>query len=135
MFTPKKTKFTKQHKGKSINKIVINNLQSRNKSNVIYLKATSSGRIYSNQLVACRQTINKILKKNGQLITHAFADTPITKKPTEIRMGKGKGAVNFWAYKAKAGSILFELNTSIKILGVKALELIQNKLPISTKIV
>lgn len=134
MFIPKKTKYIKQQKGRSFNKIVYTKQIDAIKPNSLYLKALSSGRISSNQIMACRQTINKIIKKHGQLIVHAFADTPITKKPTEIRMGKGKGAVNLWIHKAKAGSILFELNISMKILGVKALKLIQNKLPINTKI-
>jgi large subunit ribosomal protein L16 len=135
MFTPKKTKYTKQQKGRNIDKIVKTNLQHTNKPNTLYLRALSSGRISSSQITSCRQTISKIIKKNGQLTVHAFAHTPITKKPIEIRMGKGKGSINHWVYKAKAGSILFEINISTKILGIKALELIQNKLPINTKII
>lgn len=135
MFIPKNTKYNKQRKGKTINKIVQNSLETLTKPNIIYLKAAVSGRISSKQLTACKLTINKIIKKQGQLIIRAFADTPLTKKPTGIRMGKGKGNIDTWIYKAKAGAILFEINTFAKVLGTKALKSVQFKLPILTKIV
>lgn len=135
MFTPKRTKFKKQQKGKLFNKIKTRITNIYTKRNQVVLKAITSGRIYSKQLVATRQTINKVIKKYGKLNVCVFADTPITKKPTEIRMGKGKGAVDSWVCKVKSGSILFKIDASLKILAIKAFKLIQNKLPIRTKII
>jgi large subunit ribosomal protein L16 len=134
MFIPKKTKFKKQQKGKAFNKIKSTDLCLQKNTNKITLKAISSGRLSSKHLLASRQTINKIIKKHGILNVCIFAHTPITKKPTEIRMGKGKGAVNLWISKIKTGTTLFEINVSIKMLAIKALKLVQNKLPIKTRI-
>lgn len=136
MFIPKKTKFKKQRKGKSFLKIY-KNTEKQNifkTPNKIYLKALSAGRISSQHLVTCKQTITKIIKKYGRLNINAFANTPITKKPLEIRMGKGKGNVDHWVYKIKPGKILFEIIITHKKLGIKAFKLAQNKLPINTKI-
>ena len=79
--------------------------------------------------------MNKIIKKFGQVKINIIADTPITKKPIEIRMGKGKGAVDHWISKITSGCILFEIETNSKILAVKALKAAQLRLPINTKIV
>lgn len=138
MFIPKKTKYKKQQKGRNFRKISINKNSANNiikKSNKIILLAVSAGRISSKHLITCRQTINKTIKKYGTLSVLTFANTPISKKPSEIRMGKGKGAVNEWVAKIKPGKILFEILVTQKILGIKALKSVQNKLPISTKII
>lgn len=135
MFIPKKTKYKKQQKGRSFKKIKTNKITPINKTGKIILKAISAGRISSKHLIACKQTINKIIKKYGQLNVIAFADTPISKKPLEIRMGKGKGGVDLWVCRAKPGTILFEINITYKLLGIKAMQLIQKKLPIKTKII
>lgn len=138
MFIPKKTKFKKQQKGRSFKKISVNKTCATSiikKSNKILLLALSAGRISSKHLLTCKQTINKTIKKYGTLSILTFADTPISKKPSEIRMGKGKRAVNEWVAKVKPGKILFEILITQKILGIKALKSVQNKLPINTKII
>lgn len=135
MFIPKKTKYKKQQKGKNFKKIKINSLTIINKSGKLFLKALEPGRLASTHLISCKQTINKVIKKQGLLNVLVFADTPISKKPTEIRMGKGKGAVNSWVARVKPGTVLFEITTAHKLLGLKALKLVQNKLPINTKII
>jgi large subunit ribosomal protein L16 len=135
LFIPKKTKFRKQQKGKNFN--IINKVETLEslKQGIVGLKAIDSGRIKANHLVACRQCMNKIIKKTGQITINVMADTPITKKPIEIRMGKGKGAVDHWVSKINSGTILFEIETSSKILAIKALKAAQIKLPINTKII
>lgn len=135
MFIPKRTKYKKQQKGRSFKKIKVNNLSIINQSGKLSLKALEAGRVSSKHLISCRQTINKVIKKYGKLNVLAFADTPISKKPIEIRMGKGKGSVDSWVCRVKPGAILFEINIAYKLLGIKALKLIQNKLPINTKII
>lgn len=135
MFIPKKTKFKKQQKGRSFKKIRVNLSTCFNNPGKITLRALDAGRVPSKNIVACRQTINKIVKKYGKLTTNIFADTPISNKPTEIRMGKGKGAVKYWVSRVKPGTTLFEISTVFTTLAVKAFKLVQNKLPIKTKII
>ena len=134
-YTPKKTKYKKQHKGKKFNIISPLNTFEIIKNGNVALKSVDTGRIKATQLIACKQTINKIIKKLGQLKINIIADTPITKKPLEIRMGKGKGAVDHWVAKVKSGIILFEIETSVKLLAIKALKTAQLKLPLKTKII
>jgi len=140
MFIPKKTKYKKQQKGRCFKKITQNNLSVYKKSGTLYLKAMSAGRITSKHLLTCRQAINKIIKKHGFLRIMLLADTPISKKPTEIRMGKGKGAVNLWVCRVKPGTTMFKIKMKKKKKkkknkGIDALQRIQNKLPIDTKII
>ena len=131
---PKNTKFKKQQKGKKCNKIQKPlNLLSLNGS--ICLKAITFGRIKENHLIACRKTINKTLKKLGQLSIKILADTPISKKPTEIRMGKGKGAVNHWIAKIAPGTVLFEIQCASPLIAIKSLQQAQLKIPLKTKII
>lgn len=135
MFIPKKTKYRKQQKGRSFKKINISPNIKSNRSGKVILRALDAGRVSSKHIVTCRQTINKIIKKYGKLNINIFADTPISNKPTEIRMGKGKGAVKYWVSRVKPGTTLFEINTAFNVLAIKAFKLIQNKLPIKTKII
>ncbi len=135
LFIPKNTKYRKQRKGKKFNIINKTNSIEGLKHGTVALKALDSGRISSNHIFSCRQSMNKIIKKFGQVKINIIADTPITKKPIEIRMGKGKGAVDHWISKVNSGCILFEIETNSKILAVKALKAAQLRLPINTKIV
>lgn len=134
-YIPKKTKYKKQQKGKKFNVISSLNTLETIKNGSIALKSIDTGRIKATQLISCKQTINKIIKKIGKLKVNIIADTPITKKPLEIRMGKGKGAVDHWIAKIKSGIILFEIETSAKLLAIKALKTAQLKLPLRTKII
>ncbi len=135
LFIPKNTKYRKQQKGKKFN--IVNKTKDIDglKHGIVGLKAIDSGRVSSNHIFACRQSMNKIMKKFGQVKINIIADTPISKKPIEIRMGKGKGAVDHWISKVNSGSILFEIETNSKILAIKALKSAQLRLPINTKIV
>lgn len=133
-FTPIQTKFKKQQKGKKIN--TVNSVFGLNKLKfgIIGLKSKSSGRLTSKHLESIRQAITKIIKKSGRLIINIFPHTPITKKPVEVRMGKGKGNVNAWVAKVKTGVTICEIEISKFSLGIKALKLAQYRLPIKTKI-
>jgi len=134
LFIPKKIKFKKQQKKTNFNRIYSNfyNLSSKN---TFGLKAVSFGRITSKQLISIRQTIKKNIKKVGKLTFHVFPQTPISKKPKEIRMGKGKGAVDHWICKIKTGQIICEIKTESFLKGVKALKLASFRFPLKTKIV
>ena len=94
LFTPKKTKFKKRQKGKRLN--TITNVRSLFKLNFgnIALKSIESGHLTSKQINTIKQTVTKIIKKKGKLRINIFPNTPISKKPLEVRMGKGKGNVD-----------------------------------------
>jgi large subunit ribosomal protein L16 len=133
---PRRSKFKKQQKGKSFNRInsTSTDLYSL-KFGSVGLKALNSGRLSSKQIESVRQAISKVIKKQGRLKINIFPDTPISKKPIEVRMGKGKGAVDHWIFKVKAGFVLYEIETAFISLAVKALESGQIRLPIKTRIV
>lgn len=134
MFTPLKYKHKKQQKGKSFCKIYNTNNSLLNKK-MIGLKALECGRFSSKQLKTLKQVVTKIIKKTGQLVIKVFPQTPITKKPLEIRMGKGKGAVNHWVCKIRPGMIFCFIISNNKIIAKKALEYVKIRLPIKTKII
>jgi large subunit ribosomal protein L16 len=132
MLFPKKTKFKKQFKGKIKgktfrgNKIIFGNYG---------IKALQECRITSKQIEATRRNIVRKMKRLGFLWIRIFPDTPVTSKPNEIRMGKGKGNVDFWVAKIKKGQILFEIS-GISLLEAKnILKSCSNKLPINTKFI
>jgi large subunit ribosomal protein L16 len=135
LYTPKKTKYKKQRKGRLSANISKNNNIDLLKQGTIGLKLIDFGRIKVSQLIACRQVLRKIMKKHGIVTINIVADTPITKKPIEIRMGKGKGAVDHWVAKVHPGTILVEIETGTKILAIKALKAAQLRLPLKTKII
>jgi large subunit ribosomal protein L16 len=136
MLSPRKTKFKKQQKGKSFNRINSTSVEL-NLLNFgsIGLKALAPGRLTSKQIEAVRQSINKVIKKQGRLKINIFPDTPISKKPIEVRMGKGKGGVDHWVFKVKPGFVLYEIETAFLSLAIKALEAGQIRLPIKTRII
>lgn len=134
ILTPKKSKFKKEQKGKTFNKII--SVQSLNclTFGSYGIKAIEHGRLNSKQIESMYQTLNKIIKKKGKIFLKIFPHTPVTSKPIEVRMGKGKGNVDFWVAKIKAGTILCEIEINSKILALNALNLIKTKLPLKTKI-
>ena len=132
MFIPKKFKFKKQQKGKSFKKI-FSTPKIYNK-HCIELKSLSFGKLSSNQLKALKQSVNKIIKKRGRIIFKVFPQTPITKKPTEVRMGKGKGSFSHWIAKIKPGTTLCFIESEFSLLAFKALNYAKIRLPIRTKI-
>lgn len=132
MLQPKRVKFRKQQKGR------IKGLAGRGHTiafGSFGLKSLESGRITSRQIEACRITISRTLKREGKIWIRIFPDKPITKKPAEVRMGKGKGAPEYWVAKIKPGTIMFEIDGVSKELAARALKLAAYKLPVSTKFV
>jgi large subunit ribosomal protein L16 len=99
------------------------------------LKALSSMRITSRQIEAVRQCINRDLNRRGKIWINVFPQISVTKKPTENRMGKGKGSVSFWCAPIKIGTILFEITGVSNTLAKQALTRGANKLPVKTKVI
>ena len=134
-FVPSNSKYKKQQKGKSFNRINKNVNFFRLNFGIIGLKSKTFGRLTTNQIKTIRQTINKVMKKQGRLKLNIFPQTPITKKPLEVRMGKGKGSVDHWVYKVKSGMLLFEIESENISLAVRAIKLIQIRIPLITQII
>lgn len=97
------------------------------------LKSIERGRMTARQIEAGRRTITRHIKRGGKVWIRVFPDKPITKKPLEVRMGKGKGSVEFWVAQIKPGTMLFELQGVTKELAVEAFKLAAAKLPFKTK--
>ncbi len=133
MLMPKRTKYRKQQKGR------IKGNASRG-TRVSFgdfgLKALEPGRITSRQIEAARIAMTRRMKRAGKVYIRIFPDKPITKKPAEVRMGKGKGSLDHWAAPVQPGRILFEIGGGVDIdLARESLRLAQQKLPIKTKMV
>jgi large subunit ribosomal protein L16 len=133
LFIPTRQKYKKQQKGKAFNKIT--NSKSILTYGQIGLKVLSSYRLNSKQLLALYNGLKKKIKRKGKLIINVFPQTPISKKPIEVRMGKGKGNVSYWVSKIKSGVILCEISTPYIVFAKKVLNHARFKLPIKTKIV
>lgn len=99
------------------------------------IKALEPGWITSRQLEAARIAVTRAMKREGEVWIRVFPDKPITKKPAEVRMGKGKGAPEYWVAVVKPGTILFETSGLDKALSSEALRLASQKLPIKTKFI
>jgi len=132
---PSRTKYKKYHKGVVYTQTYKNIISSRFLSGSVSLKIQEGGRVSSKQIEAVRFTISKIIKKVGVLRINAFALLPISKKPVETRMGKGKGSVDHWVFCAQPGFIFCEIITQNKNLASMALKIAQGKLPLKTKVV
>lgn len=132
MLQPKKTKYRKAHKGR-----IHGNAKGGTSLNFgsCGLKALSPDRITARQIEAARRTITRHIKRQGKVYIRIFPDVPVSKKPLEVRQGKGKGSVEFWAARVKPGRILFELEGVPHDLAREALDLAAAKLPIATKFV
>jgi large subunit ribosomal protein L16 len=137
LLNPRNFKYKKQQKGKPLNAVIgrLTPGLSQLKFGSIGLKAIAPGRLTAQQINAVRQCINKRIKKLGRLKVNIFPHTPISKKPIEVRMGKGKGNVDHWVFKVKSGCILYEIETPFKSVALKALKNGQTRLPIKTKII
>lgn len=96
------------------------------------LKATSRGRISSRQIEAARRTITRTVKRGGKLYIRVFPDKPVTKKPLEVRMGKGKGGVEYWVAQIQPGRMLYEIEGVSEELAREAFQLAAAKLPVAT---
>jgi large subunit ribosomal protein L16 len=132
MLQPKRTKFRKQHKGR-------NRGLAQRGSNVSFgeyaLKATDRGRMTSRQIEAARRTITRHVKRGGKLWIRVFPDVPVTKKPIEVRQGKGKGNVEYWIAQIQPGRVLYEIEGVTEEIAREAFKLAAAKLPFRTTFV
>jgi large subunit ribosomal protein L16 len=128
---PRRSKYKKTRKG-TLPKLEFKS--NKLKFGTIGLKAIESGTISARQIEAARQAINRKIKRKGKLWIRVFPDQPITAKPTEVRMGKGKGPVSHWAVKIGGGCVLFELCGVTPNIAVSAFKTGGAKLPVKTKI-
>ena len=129
MLQPKRTKFRKQHKGR-------NRGLAQSGSRVSFgeygLKATTRGRLTARQIEAARRAITRKVRRGGKLWIRVFPDKPISKKPLEVRMGKGKGNVEYWVALIQPGKMLYEIEGVPESLAREAFELAAAKLPVQT---
>jgi large subunit ribosomal protein L16 len=132
MLSPKRTKFRKQHKGKVKGLATRGHLISYGSFG---LKSMEPSWITARQLEAARIAVTRYLKREGQVWIRIFPDKPITKKPAEVRMGKGKGAPEYWVACVKPGTIIFESTGVPLAQAQESLRLASQKLPIRTKFV
>jgi large subunit ribosomal protein L16 len=132
MLQPKRTKFRKQHKGR-------NRGLAQRGSNVSFgeyaLKATDRGRMTSRQIEAARRTITRHVKRGGKLWIRVFPDVPVTKKPIEVRQGKGMGNVEYWIAQIQPGRVLYEIEGVTEEIAREAFKLAAAKLPFRTTFV
>ncbi len=132
MLSPKRTKYRKQQKGRihgSAKGGTVLNFGS------FGLKSEQAGRITARQIEAARRAITRHLKRSGRMWIRIFPDVPVSKKPTEVRMGKGKGVPEFWICKVKPGRVMFEVDGVQATLAREAFRRGADKLPIRTRFV
>lgn len=132
MLSPKKFKHRKQHKGR-IHGMAKGGTQLSFGS--YGLKALTPDRVTARQIEAARRAITRHIKRQGKVFIRIFPDVPVTSKPLEVRQGKGKGSVDYWAARVKPGRIMFELDGVPADLAREALALAAMKLPVKTKFV
>src|SRR3954468_20168275 len=132
MLLPKKTKYRKQMKGR-------NDGNASRGTEIAFgqyaLKAETAERITSRQIESARRAMTRYIKRGGKIWIRIFPDTPITKKPAEVRMGSGKGSVDHYAAKVKAGAIMFEMDGVDVVTAKEAMRLAAHKLPVPTRFV
>ncbi|WP_417308841.1 50S ribosomal protein L16 [Devosia sp.] len=132
MLQPKRTKFRKAHKGRIHG-------NAKGGTELAFgqygLKSQEPERITARQIEAARRAITRQMKRAGRVWIRVFPDLPVSKKPTEVRMGKGKGSVEYWAARVKPGRILFEIDGVPDDVAKEALRLGAMKLPVSTRVV
>ena len=132
MLSPKRLKFHKQHKGR------IHGM-AKGGSELSFgsfgLKALTPDRVTARQIEAARRAITREMKRLGQLWIRIFPDVPVSDKPAEVRMGKGKGAIEFWVARVKPGRIMFEIGGVSEEVARKAFALGAAELPVKSKVV
>jgi large subunit ribosomal protein L16 len=132
MLQPKRTKFRKQQKGRNRGLALRGSKVSFGE---YALKATDRGRMTSRQIEAARRTITRHVKRGGKLWIRVFPDVPITKKPIEVRQGKGKGNVEYWIAQIQPGRVLYEIEGVSEDVAREAFKLAAAKLPFRTAFV
>lgn len=132
MLMPRKTKYKKAHKGRIHG-------EAKGATELDFgsfgLKALTPERITARQIEAARRAMTRAMKRQGRVWIRLFPDIPVSKKPAEVRMGKGKGAVEYWVCRVKPGRIMFEIDGVSEELAREALSLAAFKLPVKTKFV
>ena len=132
MLQPKRTKFRKAHNGR-IHGVAKGGTQLN--FGAYGLKATTPARVTARQIEAARRAITRHLRRAGRVWIRIFPDVPVSTKPAEVRMGKGKGNPEFWVARVKPGRIMFEIDGVQKDLAFEALILASAKLPLDTRVV
>jgi large subunit ribosomal protein L16 len=132
MMQPKRTKFRKQFKGRN------RGLANRG-SSVAFgdygLKVVERGQLTARQIEAARRAMTRFIKRGGKVWIRVFPDKPITAKPLEVRQGKGKGSVEYWAARVQPGKILYEMDGVTEEVAREAFKLAASKLPLATVVV
>ena len=132
MLQPKRTKFRKQFKGRIHG-------AAKGGTNLDFgqfgLKALEPERVTARQIEAARRAITRHMKRQGRVWIRVFPDVPVSSKPTEVRMGKGKGSIDYWAARVHPGRIMFEIDGVSDVIAREALRLGAMKLPVMTRIV
>ncbi|HUG99988.1 MAG TPA: 50S ribosomal protein L16 [Gammaproteobacteria bacterium] len=132
MLQPKRTKYRKQFKGR-------NRGVAQRGAEVSFgefgLKSTTRGRLTARQIEAARRAMTRYVKRGGKIWIRVFPDKPITKKPLEVRMGKGKGPVEYWVAQVKPGKVLYEMEGVTEEVAREAFRLAASKLPFGTAFV
>ena len=132
MLAPKRTRYRKQHKGR---------IHGHAKGGTTLnfgsygLKAVQPERVTARQIEAARRAMTRQMKRQGRVWVRIFPDLPVSKKPTEVRMGKGKGAVEYWAVRVKPGRVMFEIDGVSDSVAREALRLAAMKLPLKSRVV
>ena len=132
MLQPKRTKFRKLHKGRIHG-------EAKGGFDLNFgtygLKAVEPDRVTARQIEAARRAMTRHMKRQGRVWIRIFPDVPVTQKPTEVRMGKGKGSVEYWAARVKPGRVMFEIDGVTEAVAREALRLAAMKLPIKSRVV
>ncbi len=129
---PKRSKYRKMQKGRNRGKATRGNVVNEGEYG---LQATTAGWIKANQIEAARVAMTRYIKRGGKVWIKIFPDKPVTKKPAETRMGKGKGAPEYWVAVVKPGRVMFEIAGVSEDIAREALRLAAHKLPVQTKFV
>ncbi|HBQ44774.1 MAG TPA: 50S ribosomal protein L16 [Thiomicrospira sp.] len=132
MLMPKRTKFRKMHKGRNRGLANVGNKVSFGQFG---LKAMERGRMTSRQIEAGRRVMTRKVKRGAKIWIRVFPDKPITNKPLEVRMGKGKGSVEYWVAQVQPGRVLYEMQGVEESVAREAFELAAAKLPFKTQFV
>ena len=132
MLQPKRTKFRKQQKGRNRGLALSGSKVSFGE---YALKSTTRGQLTARQIEAARRTITRKVKRGGKLWIRVFPDVPITKKPIEVRQGKGKGNVEYWVAKIQPGGVIYEIEGVSEEMAREAFKLAAAKLPVRTTFV
>ncbi len=132
MLSPKRTKFRKMHKGRNAG-------LAKGGTDLNFgsfgLKAVTPERVTARQIEAARRAMTRHMKRQGRVWIRIFPDVAVSKKPTEVRMGKGKGSVEYWAAKVKPGRVMFEIDGVDEDTAREALRLAAMKLPVRSRVV